>query len=226
MNYIKQVNTFYRLLPNNPLSSNAQCLYLYLLNKNNEFGWAKEFTIANSIVMGFTSLNISALQRARNELKQKGYIGYKKGVGNHAGIYEMMQFEQPYEQQSEQQTKQQTDSNVNTLNKRKENKTKQKNQKKNTKKKYGEYGNVELDDEQYEKLRNEFPADYKARIQRLDDYMQSSGKKYQDHLATIRVWARKEEKPENKPVKVLRNYSEVNTAPMSEEEYLRLVRGG
>ena len=33
MNYIKQVNTFYKLLPNNPLSSNAQCLYNYLLNK-------------------------------------------------------------------------------------------------------------------------------------------------------------------------------------------------
>ncbi len=127
MNYIKQVNTFYKLLSNNPLSSNAQCLYFFLLNKNNELGWIKEFTTANSIVMGFTNLNITALQRARNELKQKGYIDYKKGTGNNAGIYRIIELEQQCEQQPvqqyEQQNAQQTDSNMHTLNKL--NKTKQ-----------------------------------------------------------------------------------------------------
>ena len=127
MNYIKQVNTFYKLLSNNPLSSNAQCLYFFLLNKNNELGWIKEFTTANSIVMGFTNLNITALQRARNELKQKGYIDYKKGIGNNAGTYRILeleqQSEQQYAQQYEQQSEQQTDSNMHTLIK--QNKTKQ-----------------------------------------------------------------------------------------------------
>ena len=87
MNYIKQLNTFYKLLPNNPLSSNAQCLYNYLLNKNNELGWIKEFTVSNMIVCGFTCLSRQALDRARNELKQKGYIEYTKGVSNQAGKY-------------------------------------------------------------------------------------------------------------------------------------------
>lgn len=92
MNYIKQVNTFYKLLPNNPLSSNAQCLYNYLLNKNNELGWIKEFTVSNMIVCGFTNLSRQALDRARNELKTKGYIDYKKGMSNQAGKYLMVEF--------------------------------------------------------------------------------------------------------------------------------------
>lgn len=133
MNYIKQVNTFYKFLPDNPLSSNAQCLYMYLLNKNNELGWKKEFKIANSIVCGFTNLNISSLQRARNELIQKNYISYKKGISNNAGYYMIIDFEQQSEQQDEQQNEQQdeqqpdnrTNNNPHTLNK--QNKTKQNN---------------------------------------------------------------------------------------------------
>lgn len=93
MNYIKQVNTFYKLLPNNPLSSNAQCLYNYLLNKNNELGWIKEFTVSNMIVCGFTGLNRRTLDRVRNELKTKGYINYKKGISNQAGKYLIVEFD-------------------------------------------------------------------------------------------------------------------------------------
>lgn len=93
MNYIKQLNAFYKLLPNNPLSSNAQCLYNYLLNKNSELGWIKEFTVSNMIVCGFTCLSRQALDRARNELKQKGYIEYTKGVSNQAGKYLIVCFD-------------------------------------------------------------------------------------------------------------------------------------
>lgn len=60
--------------------------------------------------------------------------------------------------------------------------------------KYGEYGNVLLTDEQYEKLKTEFPNDYEKRIENTDVYVQSTGKKYKDYLATIRNWARKEKK--------------------------------
>ena len=58
--------------------------------------------------------------------------------------------------------------------------------------KYGDYGNVLFTDEQYEKLKKEFPDDYKFRIQNVDDYVQSTGKKYKDYLATIRTWARRD----------------------------------
>ena len=63
--------------------------------------------------------------------------------------------------------------------------------------KYGEYNNVLLSDEDYDKLVNEFPIDYQERIERLSEYMASTGKSYKNHLATIRNWARKEKKPEH-----------------------------
>lgn len=58
--------------------------------------------------------------------------------------------------------------------------------------KYGMYGLVLLTDEDYEKLKAEFPHDYSERIARLDEYIASTGKKYRNHLATIRSWARKD----------------------------------
>ena len=64
--------------------------------------------------------------------------------------------------------------------------------------KYGEYKNVLLSDEDLEKLQNEFPYDYEERIERLSSYIESTGKKYKNHLATIRNWARNE-KPKETP---------------------------
>ena len=58
--------------------------------------------------------------------------------------------------------------------------------------KYGMYKNVLLSDEEYEKLQVEFPHDYTERIERLSEYIASTGKKYKNHLATIRAWARKD----------------------------------
>ena len=92
-------------------------------------------------------------------------------------------------------------ANVNSLDKDID---KDKNKKKDIKHKYGEYQNVFFTDEQYQKLINEFPNDYNSRIEKLDTYMQSTGKKYKDCLATIRNWARNEQKKgkiNNGPIK-------------------------
>ncbi len=67
-----------------------------------------------------------------------------------------------------------------------------KNSKKETRHKYGEYNNVLLSDPDYEKLKSEFPYDYTERIERLSEYMASTGKSYKNHLATIRNWAKKD----------------------------------
>lgn len=58
--------------------------------------------------------------------------------------------------------------------------------------KYGAYNNVLLSDEEYKKLMHEFPFDHDARIERLSEYIASTGKSYKSHLATIRMWARKD----------------------------------
>lgn len=89
--YINQLNSFYRkLLPNNPISSNAQALYMFLLNKDSELGWICDFRIANSMIMALTGLSKGQLDRARNELIQKEYITYKKGTTREAGTYSII----------------------------------------------------------------------------------------------------------------------------------------
>ena len=61
--------------------------------------------------------------------------------------------------------------------------------------KYGMYNNVLLSDEDMDKLQEEFPHDYSDRIERLSEYIASTGKSYKSHLATIRAWARKDTSP-------------------------------
>ena len=68
--------------------------------------------------------------------------------------------------------------------------------KKPTRHKYGTYKNVLLTDEDMNKLKSEFPDDWRNRIERLSDYIASSGKTYKNHLATIRVWAKKDKERE------------------------------
>ena len=59
---------------------------------------------------------------------------------------------------------------------------------------YGEFQNVKLTTEQYEKLIEKFPYDYQDRIEDLSIYMDSKGKTYKNHYATILNWSRMEEK--------------------------------
>lgn len=77
--------------------------------------------------------------------------------------------------------------------------------------KYGEYKNVFFTNEQYEKLKNEF-SDYKERIDKLDNYMQSKGVKYKDCLATIRNWAKKDITKKKTPINncTKRDYANLN----------------
>lgn len=63
---------------------------------------------------------------------------------------------------------------------------------------YGAYRNVLLSDEELSELRSEFPHDYEQRIERLSEYMASTGRSYKSHLATLRSWARREQ-PVQKP---------------------------
>lgn len=58
---------------------------------------------------------------------------------------------------------------------------------------YGEFENVNLSEEELEKLKERFPYDWQERVERLSSYMQSKGKRYKSHYATILNWARKDE---------------------------------
>ena len=84
----------------------------------------------------------------------------------------------------------------NKNNKNNENDFNNSDNKKPTRHKYGTYKNVLLTDEDMNKLKSEFPDDWQNRIERLSEYIASSGKTYKNHLATIRVWAKKDKERE------------------------------
>ena len=90
MEYISQLNAFFDLLPSNPLTPKAICLYSTLLHIDNKSFWKERFTVANSRLVILTGIDRRTLDRVRNELIQKNYIKYKKGSGNQAGDYEII----------------------------------------------------------------------------------------------------------------------------------------
>ena len=54
---------------------------------------------------------------------------------------------------------------------------------------YGRYQNIFLTDEELADLQASFPAVWEQYIEKLSEYMASTGKRYQSHAATIRRWA-------------------------------------
>lgn len=67
-------------------------------------------------------------------------------------------------------------------------------QKKLYKRKYGEFKNVFLSDEEYQKLKDRFGEGLNEMIETLSIGIESKGYKYKSHYATILNWKRREEK--------------------------------
>lgn len=59
---------------------------------------------------------------------------------------------------------------------------------------YGRYQNVFLADDELTELQKELPALWQTYVDRLSEYMASTGKQYQNHAATIRRWAAEDRK--------------------------------
>ena len=96
----------------------------------------------------------------------------------------------------------------------------------NQKESYGEYGNVKFTDAEYEEVKKYFPNDYEKRIQDVDDYVQRTGKKYKDFVATLKNWARKEgyKPPDIKPQKETKSM-ELDMSGLTSQEYDMLLKG-
>jgi hypothetical protein len=71
---------------------------------------------------------------------------------------------------------------------------------------YGRYGNVLLSDTEMTTLQSEFPDDHEERIERLSEYMASTGKTYKSHLATLRAWSRRDAEKVTTKKSTLPNY--------------------
>lgn len=71
---------------------------------------------------------------------------------------------------------------------------------------YGRYQNVFLTDEELADLQASFPTVWGQYIEKLSEYMASTGKRYQSHAATIRRWA-SEDARKAAPLSRNRDYS-------------------
>lgn len=89
MNYIKQINAFWKWRKyNNDISHSAADLYFAILNCANEAGWKKQVNIPNSTLMATAQIgNKSVLASLRNILAQKGLIKYISGKKGKAPGY-------------------------------------------------------------------------------------------------------------------------------------------
>lgn len=64
----------------------------------------------------------------------------------------------------------------------------------------GKYNNVMLTQEEAAKLSGEFPAEAAGMIEKLSEYMETTGKNYANHYAVICKWIREDrEKPKQQP---------------------------
>ena len=70
---------------------------------------------------------------------------------------------------------------------------------------FGEYHNVFLTEKEYKRLKADFSG-LDSLIEQLSAYIQSTGKKYADHAATLRIWA-KRQKTERKSTPGIPDYT-------------------
>ena len=206
VNYLKELRGFYDYSLYNGVSTGEVALWYTLMAINNRLGWLDEFAVNNSILQQLTALSKSGLDYARNGLKQRGLIDYVPGRGNRPGKYRMTSFDGNISDAVldtmpdivRTQNLALSGHNTGPLYNKVLTKQKQKHKREDSPcvppsaRKYGEYQNVILTDEELDKLKSEFPSDWAARIERLSEYIASSGKKYRSHLATIRSWAKKD----------------------------------
>ena len=61
---------------------------------------------------------------------------------------------------------------------------------------FGEYQNVFLTAKEYRRLKADFSG-LDNLIEQLSDYIQSTGKKYADHAATLRIWVKRQKSEQN-----------------------------
>lgn len=165
----------------------------------NRFAW-KEFTAPILTLLSESKLTKNEFYKSRNKLKQFGFIDFKERGGNKATVYKINSVVSLYEKQMQTQTVTQNSTqkmtqtvtqNVN-INKTRNQKLKTKNKKEIIKEKFGEFQNVLLTSEEFVKLKSKLGSDCDGYIERLSNYIASTGKRYKSHYATILSWIQKD----------------------------------
>ena len=206
LNYISQLNTFENLCTG-ILPPKAQLIYYKLFKWSNRFGLGEPFRLSNSVLMLEAGIsNESTFISNRNILKQRGFINFKQGKKGSPTEYVLTDLQEfTYNTSVNIGVNPIVNTEVNPIVnpsvnpsvnngslQYKEIKNKTKNKYNVQRHQYGEYQNVLLSDEELEKLKTEFPMDWEQRIEKVSSYCASKGKRYNNYLATIRNWARRD----------------------------------
>lgn len=83
MNYIEQINVFWRLDAEYSFNGNETRLYFYLLDLSNSLYWKNPLTNADGYTANKVGISVNTLKTVRNKLQQVGLISFKPG-GNGA----------------------------------------------------------------------------------------------------------------------------------------------
>lgn len=175
-----------------------------------------------------------SVESAIKELKKNGYLRVDKIYpnGNCNRIqYQYTFFEKPQEvvfqplenqdvenQEVESQVFENPHAYINT-NKQSTNKQ---NTKEQSKHKYGEYQHVLLTDKEHAHLVELYGSSLDEHIKILDEYIETSGKKYKNHSLVLQKWVHDEwtKRNKNKPVKLdSKFYTQENT--LSDEDLMK-----
>lgn len=81
------------------------------------------------------------------------------------------------------------------------------------KRKYGEFQNVLLTDEEFQKLKDRLGRQAEAMIERLSAYKESSGKKYKSDYATMLNWQRRDDGKARNPRDLPKTYADSPNYP-------------
>lgn len=204
MNYLAEILAFNNWIRyNSAITKSDICLWHSLMSMANRFAW-KEFTSPILTLLSESKLTKNEFYKSRNKLKQFGLIDFKERGGNKATVYKVNSVVSLYEKQNQTQTMIQSGAQIDTqtvtqnvnINKTKNQKPKTRNKKEINKESFGEFENVLLSEQELNKLKIRFGEDANSYIERLSNYIASSGKCYKSHYATILTWAEKDKQSE------------------------------
>ena len=232
----EQQKAYYAIIPANvrydkDLTPNAKLLYGEITALCNEKGycWA-----SNQYFAELYGVSILSIKRWVNSLVTKGYVyrtlTYKPNSNEvdkrilsiYGGIkIDTTSVQKCYDPSIKNDTssgiKNDTDNNTvinNTFNNKKDVYT--------HKHKYGEYQHVLLTDKEHAHLVELYGSSLDEHIKILDEYIETSGKKYKNHSLVIQKWVHDEwtKRNKNKPVKLdSKFYTQENT--LSDEDLMK-----
>ena len=193
-NYILLSEGFYCWLETNYLQVQSQLLFLKLIHLFNMSSWSEWLAVDNQRMMSLVQTKREqTFIDWRDRLMEKKLIFYtkgKKGSPNKYKLNDEITFINEAKSVVKSVVKTGVQSATQSANIDKQNKTKKENTANAVQKKTacGEFGNVLLTKNEFEKLKSQYPQEFEAIINYLSSYIEMKGYKAKSHYLAIQKW--------------------------------------